>query len=123
MALSCTASMSNPTPKVGMQTHVMVQTASQAKVDVVARSKMATASRTITADADGHADVVVAVAAPESPVTVEVTVDKSGRTASCATVFTPVALPTPTATPGLPPIQVTTQPIPPANASTADANA
>ena len=115
VAISCTASMSNPTPKRGMPTHVIIQTVSDAQVSVVMAGKSTASYGKAVADAQGRADVMVR---PQSAgaLPVRVTVTKSGLTASCGTTVRPVALPTATDTPGLPPIQVTTQPLPPTNA-------
>lgn len=121
--ISCTATVSNPTPKNGMPTHVVVQTASGAQVSVVATSAADASAlmpkQTLRADVDGRVDLTIAApVAGTGPfkVAVRVNASKAGATALCATTFTSVDLPQPTGSPGLPPIQVTTQPIPPANA-------
>jgi hypothetical protein len=96
-----------------MPTHVIVQTVSNAQVAVVMSGTSTASSGKAVADTQGRADVVVN---PQSAgaLPVKVTVTKGGLSASCRTTVTPVALPTPTDTPGLPPIQITTQPLPPA---------
>jgi hypothetical protein len=72
----------------------------------------------VSAGSDGRADLTVTAQAAGAKVAVDVRATKAGATARCATSFTPVDLPQPTDSPGLPPIQVTTQPLPPAGADT-----
>jgi hypothetical protein len=73
---------------------------------------------TVSAGSDGRADLTVVARAAGSKVAVDVRATKAGAVARCATSFTPVDLPQVTDSPGLPPIQVTTQPLPPAGADT-----
>ncbi len=104
-----------------MPTHVIVQTASGAQVSVAPTSgaaAMVVPQRATSADADGRADLTVISPTAGAEVAVHVQATKAGATASCATSFTPVDLPQATDSPGLPPIQTTTQPIPPANNNT-----
>lgn len=79
---------------------------------------MVSPQRAVSADADGRADVTVTSQAAGTKVNVQVQATKAGASASCSTSFTPVDLPQATDSPGLPPIQITTQPIPPANNNT-----
>lgn len=101
-----------------MPTHVIVQTVSGAQVSLGASSNaaaMVAPQRAVNADADGRADVTVTSQAAGTKVSVQVQATKAGASASCSTSFTPVDLPQATDSPGLPPIQITTQPIPPAD--------
>jgi len=59
--------------------------------------------------------VIVTAQAAAAKISIRVQTSKADASASCATSFTPVDLPHATDSPGLPPIQITTQPIPPAN--------
>jgi hypothetical protein len=105
-----------------MPTHVIVQTVSGAQVFVAATSAADTfvlvPKQSLSADADGRVDLTIATPTAGTKVTVQVQAAKAGASASCATSFTPVDLPHVSDSPGLPPIQITTQPIPPANDNT-----
>lgn len=104
-----------------MPTHVIVQTVSGAQVSVSSSSvaaAMVVPQRAVNADGDGRADLTVTPQTAGAKVHVQVHATKSGASASCATSFTPVDLPQGSGSPGLPPIQITTQPIPPANNNT-----
>ena len=99
---------------------MIVQTVSGAQVSLAASSGAAAAAlvmpqRAVNADGDGRADLTVTPQTAGARVHVQVQATKSGTSASCVTSFTPVDLPQGTDSPGLPPIQITTQPIPPAN--------
>jgi len=101
---------------------VIVQTVSGAQVSLAASGAAAAAmvmpQRAVSADGDGRADLTVTPQTAGRKVDVRVQASKAGASASCTTSFTPVDLPQGTDSPGLPPIQITTQPIPPANANT-----
>jgi hypothetical protein len=97
---------------------VIVQTASGAQVSLATSSATLVPQRAVDADRDGRASLAVTAQAAGVKVAVDVRATKAGAVARCATSFTPVDLPQTTDSPGLPPIQVTTQPLPPAGAVT-----
>jgi hypothetical protein len=103
-----------------MPTHVMVQTARGAQVLVTATSAAdrIVATPALNADADGRANLTITAPAAGEKVALQVQATKAGAVARCAASFTPVELPQATDSPGLPPIQITTQPRPPAGADT-----
>jgi hypothetical protein len=117
---ACAASVSNPNPIRNSTVDVLVNTVANATVSAAAHYRTTTTARAAAADATGHAAVRfnISTATVGFTVVVHVTVGVGGHDSSCETSFTPVAVPASAApsTPGLPPIQVTTNPVPPLNA-------
>jgi hypothetical protein len=118
---ACAASVSNPNPNPirNSTVDVLVSTVANATVSAAAHYKTTTTAHAAAADATGHAAVRfnISTATVGFTVVVRVTVGVGGQDSSCETSFTPVAVPASAApsTPGLPPIQVTTNPVPPLN--------
>ena len=90
-SLTCTASMSNPTPSDNSTDDVNVQTAAGAAVSATAHYKTTVTTHTGTADSSGKASIAFNIggATKGYPVQVDVTVSEGGTTASCSTSFTP----------------------------------
>jgi hypothetical protein len=114
---ACAASVSNPNPVRNSTVDVLVDTVANATVSAAAHYKTTTTAHAAAADATGHAAVRfnISTATVGFTVVVHVMVGAGGQDSSCDTSFTPVAIPASAApsTPGLPPIQVTPNPVPP----------
>lgn len=90
-SLSCTASMSNPTPHQYTTDYVNVTTSASAGVTATAHYKTTDTTHTGTADQNGHVSIGfnISGATIGYTVRVDVTVSLSGQTAGCSTSFTP----------------------------------
>ena len=89
--LSCTTSMSNPTPPQYSTDYVEVSTAPGAGASATAHYKTTDTTHAATADQSGYASIAfdISGATVGYTVQVDVTVSLSGQTATCSTSFTP----------------------------------
>lgn len=90
-ALTCTASMSDATPKQYSNVYVRVRTSAYARVRTVAHYKTTNTVKRATASSAGRASLryYISRATPGYRVRVDVTVTKNGRSRSCSTSFVP----------------------------------
>lgn len=89
--LSCTATMSNSSPRQYSTTDVIVHTAPGAGVDTVAHYKTKDTQHSSSADSSGVAEIPYYISGATVGYTVEVdvTVTAAGATTNCSTSFTP----------------------------------
>lgn len=90
-ALTCTASVSDATPRQYSNVYVRVRTSAYARVRTVAHYKTTNTVKRTTASSTGRANVryYISGATPGYRVRVDVTVTKNGRSRSCSTSFVP----------------------------------
>ena len=90
-ALTCTASMSDATPKQYSNVYVRVRTSAYARVRTVAHYKTTNTVKRATASSAGRASLryYISRATPGYRVRVDVTVTKNGRSRNCSTSFVP----------------------------------
>lgn len=90
-ALSCSASVSNSSPRDYTTVDIYVRTAAGASVTAVAHYKTTDHQKTTAADSSGQAMIAyyISGATPGYQVTVDVSVSSGSRTATCSTSFTP----------------------------------